>query len=231
MVGGGPALAPGEVTLAEPCISDPGYRDRVDVKPTKLVSGNGLHRAVGPLALVALVAVTWLAAQGQTEVPGPEPSAPSPTATAPLPTPGASMSSPPAAYAFAPTRAVEDWLASNLLITFRPLTSDELASVRLTVTDARRLALADPGPRYGPGDAHVTWEKVGCVYLGYYTGPMQSSLGYRLPQFAYLVQTLAPPVPNYPGLNLGMIPIDAKTGSMGTRFGGYDLGTTCGAVP
>ena len=165
----------------------------------------------------------------------PPPNSPLPSATASPPATTPVVTSSPSAYAIAPPGEVQDWLAANLRLTFRPLTSSELATVRLTTGDAERLALADPGPGYGPDGARFTWEKIGCIYLGYFIGPLEPSYGYVPPRFvAYLVQTVAPPVSDFPGLNVGLVPVDAVTGAMGTRYGrapGTILGTTCGTVP
>ena len=159
----------------------------------------------------------------------PAPSASGPTASRPEPSVFAT-------YSLAPTRDVQAWLSANLMgIGFRPLTDDELTSVRLTVATAKENALADPGPGYGPDDAHVIWAKVGCAFLGYFTGPMMPSPGYVPPtEVAYIVQTLAPPVPDFPGENQGIVEINAITGTMGTRYGSSMqpiLGTTCGVKP
>src|SRR4051812_20021982 len=85
---------------------------------------------------------------------------PSQPALSPLPTPSAPGA---ATYDLAPPRQIQDWLTSNLRLTFRPLTASELASVRLSLADAERLALNEPGPGYGPGDSRITWTTVGCV--------------------------------------------------------------------
>lgn len=165
----------------------------------------------------------------------PVPSTPRPTVSGPAPTPQPSPSAAAAAYDLAPPRQIQDWLRSNVGLTFRPLTASELAGVRLSLADAERLALDEPGPGYGPDDSHITWTGVGCVYLGYYIGPMEPRLGYVPPEFvAYLVQRLGPPASGFPGLNVGIVPVNAVTGEKGTRFGFGDgpiLGTTCGASP
>lgn len=90
---------------------------------------------------------------------------------------------------------------------------------------------------YGPGSSRVTWSEIGCAYLGYYIAPMMPSYGYVPPAYiAYIVQTLAPPVPSFPGINVGIVVIDARTGAMGTRYSSGSspnpiLGTTCGVEP
>jgi hypothetical protein len=158
---------------------------------------------------------------------------PSPQAVTPSPSPVASVNEIDTVYPLAPPQAVQAWLARNVQIRFRPLTPRELGLVTISVADAERLALADPGMGYGPGSAHVTWSKTGCAYLGYYVAPHMPSIGYVPPEYiAYVVQTLAPPVTSFPGINVGIVVIDATSGAMGTRYGsgsGPILGTTCGA--
>ncbi len=179
-----------------------------------------------------------LTACSKVPIPSPAPTAAVPSVRAP--SISASTASGPqptvfATYDLAPTRDVQAWLAANMRIGFRALTVGELASVRLTVATAEELALADLGPGYGSDHARVIWTKVGCTFLGYYTGPMMPRLGYVPPtEVAYIVQTLAPPMPGYPGLNEGIVDVNAFDGRMGTRSGsGMEpiLGTTCGVEP
>ncbi len=179
----------------------------------------------------AVALVTALAVFGCTRLPT---TAPSPTPPS-IQSPAASATEIAAVYPLAPPQSVQAWLAGNVRIGFRPLTARELGLVTFSVASAERLAVADPGIGYGPGTAHVTWSKTGCAYLGYYTAPMMPSYGYVPPQFiAYVVQTLAPTVPSFPGINVGIVVIDARTGAMSTRYGsgsGPILGTSCGVEP
>jgi hypothetical protein len=109
--------------------------------------------------------------------------------------------------------------------------------VVVTQEAAEQTALATRGTGYGSGDDYVVWEKVGCVFLGYYTGFHHPRQGYVPPTFpAYLVQVLAEPIPGFPMLNIGVIVINAATGEQDTQYGGGDppdgmMGTTCGVSP
>jgi hypothetical protein len=123
-------------------------------------------------------------------------------------------------------------------ITLVPLTNAQLATVRTTAADAERRALAEPGGGYG-SHYQVVWRKVGCVFLGSYTAPRMPNHGqpYVPDTFpAYLVQTLAEPVPGFSMLNVGVAVIDARTGEWVSGKGGGDppngiMGTTCGVKP
>jgi len=136
-----------------------------------------------------------------------------------------------------PPIAVQRSLADGARIEFRPLTAMEIRQVRLSVDLARQIALSEPGSGYGPGDDVVIWDKVGCAFLGWYTGPPMPRVGYVRPSYpAYLVQTLADPVPGFPMINIGVTVIDARTGETGMHTGGGAppfgiIGTTCGVTP
>jgi hypothetical protein len=110
-----------------------------------------------------------------------------------------------------------------------------LATVRVTRLAAEQTALAEAGMGYGPDGARVVWKKVGCIFLGYFTGPPEPSFGYTPPTLAaYLVQVLDDPVPEFPGINVGVVVIDATTGDSLMSFGGGPfggMGTTCGVSP
>jgi hypothetical protein len=122
-------------------------------------------------------------------------------------------------------------------IGFVPLNDAQLATVRVTASEAEQTGLADAGMGYGPDDARVVWKKVGCIFLGYYTGPPMPRVGYVPPTLAaYLVQTLADPVPDFPMINIGVVVIDATTGDELGAYGGGEapygmMGTTCGVSP
>ena len=163
-------------------------------------------------------------------VPSASPSPPSATAVALVPTPAASP------LASAPSSAVQTTL-KGAGITFVPLTDAQLATVAVTRADAEQTALANRGFGYGPDGALVIWKKVGCVFLGYYTGGQMPSFGYVPPTYpAYMVQVLADPIPDFPLLNIGVMVVNAVTGEAGTAYGGGEapygtLGTTCGVSP
>ena len=157
---------------------------------------------------------------------------PSPTTVA---SPSAS-GQPPDQFASPPPAAVQEALA-QARITFVPLDDAQLGIVRVTASEAEGTALADAGSGYGPDDARVVWKKVGCIFLGYYTEPMQPRLGY-VPRTlaAYLVQVLADPVPDFPMIHIGVVVIDATTAERLTTYGGGDapngiMGATCGVSP
>ena len=153
------------------------------------------------------------------------------------PSPSVSRTGLPAAeLADPPPPAIQDWLAT-IGMGFRPLTNPELATVKVTVANARREALAEPPQGVGTRGAKFVWSKIGCLYLGYYRYQAMASISgdYVPPQLpAYLVQLLAPPVKGFPGGNVEVMVIDARTGQPGERFG-YGppvvLGTTCGVTP
>jgi len=79
------------------------------------------------------------------------------------------------------------------------------------------------------------WTKIGCVFLGYYVAPIEPSYGYVPPEFpAYVVQVLAKPVRGFPGSNVAIEVIDARTGEFSVAFGHGPtpiLETTCGKQP
>jgi hypothetical protein len=156
-----------------------------------------------------------------------------PLASKTVPPPG---STPPLAdLASPPPPSVQiDLHAARL--TFVPLTDAQLATVRVTAAEARRIALADDAFEYGSDGARVVWSEVGCIFLGYYTAPPQPSVGYVPPEFpAYLVQVLGDPVPDFPMINIGVVVVDATTGEQSTTYGAGTpphgiMGTTCGAT-
>lgn len=162
--------------------------------------------------------------------PLPRPST-SPTAIAPT-----ASTLPASALAAAPPSSVQNDLLTAR-ISFVPLTEAQLATVRVTAAEAQRTALADDAFGYGPDDARVVWEKVGCIFLGYYTGPGQPRVGYVRPEFpAYLVQVLDDPVHDFPMINIGVVVVDATTGEQSTTYGAGPppdgiIGTTCGVTP
>jgi hypothetical protein len=137
----------------------------------------------------------------------------------------------------APPIAVQRALSDGARIEFRPLTAMEVHQVRVSADIARQIALSEPGMGYGPGDDLVRWDKVGCGFLGWYTGPGMPRVGYVPPSHpAYLVQTLADPVPRFRMINIGVTVIDARTGETGMHTGGGAppfgiMGTTCGVTP
>jgi hypothetical protein len=138
-----------------------------------------------------------------------------------------------ALYELAPPPSVTAWLGANVDVGFRRLTEAELSSVTVTADQARARALAEPGFGYGPGSSTIDWTSVGCLYLGYYRGMHQPSIGYVPPEYpAYLVQVLGAPAEGFPNLNIALTIVDARTGEHGPTIGFGDgpiLGTTCGA--
>lgn len=124
-------------------------------------------------------------------------------------------------------------------ITLVPLTNAQLATVRTTAADAERRALSEPGGGYGPDGGQVVWKTVGCVFLGSYTAPRMPTHGqpYVPTTFpAYLVQTLADPVPGFSMANVGVAVVDATNGQWQSGFGGGEppsgiMGSTCGVTP
>jgi len=164
-------------------------------------------------------------------------SAPLPSAT---PNPVASVSPIPLrALAQPPPPAVQSALVGQARITFLPLTEQQQATVRITATEAERRALAEPGGGYGPDGGKVVWKKVGCVFLGSYTAPRMPNHGQPyVPDTypAYLVQTLADPIPNFSMTNIGVAVIDATSGEWVSGYGAGNppngiMGTTCGVTP
>ncbi len=153
------------------------------------------------------------------------------SAAGPPPSPAVTAAS----YPLSPPTAIQSWLATNTQIGFRPLTPAEHASVRVSAKDAEQTVFAVPGPGYGFGTDHFTWTKIGCVFLGWFTAQPMPSVGYVAPTYpAYLVQVLAPPVAAYPGENVEVGVVDARTGQRGTFYGSGGatfLGTTCGVTP
>jgi len=144
-------------------------------------------------------------------------------------------SDPAATYRLAPPTEIQDWLSTTVRIGFRPLTATELQSVVVGPDAAEAKALAEPGSGYGPGHDHFVWTKVGCIFLGYYVAMPMPRVGYVAPEFpAYLVQVLAKQVKDFPGENVEIEVIDARTGERSFGFG-YGptpvLGTTCGKKP
>ncbi len=118
-----------------------------------------------------------------------------------------------------PPMNVQNHLRAEARIGFEPLTNEELAIVRITAAQARRIGLAAGGMGYGAGDDRVTWQKVGCIYLGYYTAPSMPSFGYVPPEFpAYLVQVFDDRVPDFPMINIGVVVVDARTGERSTTY-------------
>jgi hypothetical protein len=163
--------------------------------------------------------------------PTPPPFNPSIQATAAA-TPSATAQ---ATYPLAPPAEIQNWLKTMARVGFRPLTAAELQSVVVGSDRAEARARAEPGPGYGPGHDHFVWTKIGCVFLGYYVAMPMPSYGYVPPEFpAYLVQVLAKPVKDFPGENVEIEVIDARTGQFSVEFGHGPtpvLGTTCGKQP
>jgi hypothetical protein len=128
-----------------------------------------------------------------------------------------------------PPAAVQTRLAQGGM-GFRPLTGPELALVRVSAAQAKRVALAQPPAEYGKG-GKIVWTKVGCIFLGSYT-PRQMPVPNYVPQPfpAYVVQVIGAPVPAFPGYNIQAIVIMAETGRVAESFSssGTVLGTTCG---
>jgi hypothetical protein len=181
---------------------------------------------------ISVVLVLTLAGCSSLPSPTPPTSSPAPQTTPPA-TPG--VTGPAANYPLAPPAAIQDWLRTKTYVGFRPLTAAELASVVVAPDQAEARALAEPGPGYGPAHDHFVWTKSGCVFLGYYVGEPMPTYGYVPPEFpAYLVQVLAKPAKNFPGDNVEVAVIDARTGEWSVAFG-YGptpvLGTTCGKKP
>jgi hypothetical protein len=144
---------------------------------------------------------------------------------------------PDAELAGPPPPSIEGALA-KMQTGFRSLTDAEHADVRITAAQAERVGLATPGTEYDLAGDTISYTKVGCVFLGYYTGPPFPSVGYVPPtRPAYLVQVISAPVPRFPLMNIALIYVDAQTGdrvwNSGTDGGGSlpfgILGTTCGA--
>lgn len=158
---------------------------------------------------------------------------PSLTSAAPYPT-GSPL--PAGQLAPAPPESVQQALATARL-KFVPLTPVQLAEVRTPVNAAEQTALSDRGMGYGPDGARVVWKKVGCLFLGWYTGEQEPSIGYVPPTYpAYLVQVLAPAVPGFDLINIEVIVVNARTGERGPAYGGGPapsgiMGTTCGVTP
>jgi hypothetical protein len=152
-----------------------------------------------------------------------------------MPTPSVSTR-PVGEFASPPPSTVQNDLLTAQ-ISFVPLTEAQLATVEVTAAEAQRTALADGAFGYGPDDARVVWEKVGCIFLGDYIGPGMPRVGYVRPEFpAYLVQVLADPVPDFPMINIGVVVVDATTGEQSTTYGAGAppdgiMGTTCGVTP
>jgi hypothetical protein len=119
------------------------------------------------------------------------------------------------------------------------------SSVRVTLPTAEQSALAITQPQsYGTAGGVVVWKKVGCAFLGWYTGPPSSFLGRGTPppdaygpSFpAYVIQLLGDPIPGRPAINIEVVVIDAESGVQITILGGGEppsgiLGTTCGVTP
>jgi hypothetical protein len=107
--------------------------------------------------------------------------------------------------------------------------------VKVSVEQARAEALSEPPQRVGSGKAEFVWSKISCVYLGYFRYEEEPSYGYVPPELpAYLIQLLAPPIKGFPGGNVEVMVIDARTGQPGERLGSGPvpvLGTTCGVTP
>ncbi len=187
------------------------------------------------------IAVLAVALVSACSGPGATPSAPSPSPSAALdPTPTPSLGPlasplPASELADAPPSDVEAWIGTTLHAGFRPLTSSELALVRVTSADARKEGLAQPPGGYGSNGGRIAWTKVGCIYLGYFTGPPMPTAGYVPPEVpAYVVQVIGQPVPDFPDLNIQAAVIDAQTGKALTMYsttGEPVLGTTCGVSP
>jgi hypothetical protein len=187
--------------------------------------------APGSLA-ISVVLVLTLAGCSSLPSPTPPTSNPSIQATA-VAKPSATDQV--ANYPPAPPAEIQDWLRTMTGVGFRPLTAAELQSVVVGPDRAEARALAEPGPGYGPGHDHFVWTNIGCIYLGYYVAQRMPSYGYVPPEFpAYLVQVLAKPAKDFPGDNVEIAVIDARTGEWSVGFG-YSptpvLGTTCGRQP
>jgi hypothetical protein len=205
---------------------------------TRLRTVRDLRAVAITLAVVTLAIVGLLAAFGAfSERPNAQHTyqalvsrSPSPSTSGGTPTPA------PSPLAPSPPFEVQTALKSAQ-VSFVPLTDAQLATVSITRTEAERIALADPGMGYGPDSSRVTWKKVGCVFLGYYTGMQEPSIGYVPPTYAaYLVQVLADPIPDFPMLNIGVVVVNATTGERGTTFGAGQppygvMGSTCGVSP
>jgi hypothetical protein len=169
----------------------------------------------------------------------PLPATPSPagilTGTpAPTSTPSATLSADQ--LALSPPEAVQAALNGQIHMTFVPLTDAQRATVRTAVQDAERIAFATGPEGYGTQGSVFTFTKVGCVFLGFYTGEQMPSYGYVPPTYpAYLVQLLAAPVPGWGALNVEVVVVDAQTGERGPIYGAGAppglMGTTCGVTP
>jgi hypothetical protein len=202
---------------------------------SRLRTVRDLRAVVITLAVMALAIVVLLAAFGAfSEGPNAQHTHKALATTSPLLSISGGMPTPaPSPLAPAPPSEVQTALKSAL-VTFVPLTDAQLATVTVTRTEAEQVALADPGMGYGPNGSRVTWKKVGCVFLGYYTGMQEPSIGYVPPTYpAYLVQVLADPIPDFPMLNIGVVVVNATTGERGTTFGAGQppygvMGSTCG---
>ena len=170
----------------------------------------------------------------------PLPATPSPAGTltgtpAPTSTPSATLSADQLAPS--PPEVVQAALNGQARMTFVPLTDAQLAIVRTTVQDAERIALATGPQGYGTQGSVWTYTEVGCVFLGWYTGPPEPSYGYVPPIFpAYLVQILATPVPGWGTGNIEVVVVNAQTGERGAIYGAGApptgiMGSTCGVTP
>lgn len=104
---------------------------------------------------------------------------PAPLAT-PSPTARISPSAPALAsigLGHAPPTTVQTWLERNIRMGFRPLSEPEARMVRVSLDEAKRVALSLPPEGYGTSGARFVWTKVGCAFLGYYKEPLMPRLG------------------------------------------------------
>jgi hypothetical protein len=116
-------------------------------------------------------------------------------------------------------------------MTFVALSGAQHNRVRIGVETAKHAALAIGPQPYGTEGGRVIWNRVGCVFLGWYKAPPMPSAGYVPPEFpAYLVQVIGDPVKGWPGINVEAVVVNAETGERDAIYGGSEpvMGITCG---
>jgi hypothetical protein len=148
-----------------------------------------------------------------------------------LPPPASTVQEPsPIVGAAPPPKFVTDHLA-GARIGFVPLTTAQLTLVRVSAATAEQTALAIGPQPFGTEGRQVVWQRVGCVFLGWYRAPNMPSIGYKPPTFpAYLVEVIGDPVQGWPGVNVQAVVVNAQTGERDAIYGGSApvMGTTCG---
>jgi hypothetical protein len=109
-----------------------------------------------------------------------------------------------------------------------PLSPADKYEVVIDAQHAIRTALSsrgvgNPGPN---ASGEIAWTDTGFVYLVEYTPT--SPLGPKGGSFpAYLVQVIAPAIPGFPGENMALVVVDARTGDLDSTMDAC-VGPLCG---